>query len=651
MATISLSQDLLSSLGRFQNFRSKRISSFDRTGGNNDRLSISPGETAVLAEISGPAAIHHIWVTINAEPFYGQKLIFRAYWDEESCPSIESPIGDFFGVGHGLNRNLSSLPIANSSEGRARNCYWYMPFKKSAKITVTNEGSRPVGAFYYYIDYRELPSLPDKIPIFHASYRQEMPCSPGKNYLLLEARGRGHYVGSCLSILQRSMGWWGEGDDMIYVDGEEFPSLHGTGSEDYFSDAWGMREGENLFYGCPLQEPDFKTGAKASVYRFHITDPIPFRESIRVTIEHGHANNLADYFSSVAFWYQEEPHLPFLPLPRVSERLPLAMESHFPLPVWTKKKSAGQSCFSEKNQGLEFTAPGLSHSLLSYYDQSGARFPVLQTEGTGEEDTAELSLQAELGEFYNVDLYFLKGPLMGRWAAAEIRNGQDVHPITQPPFQGFSSHREISRHSLRDVRLFPGRNTLVLRSERNSSPSEGRELGLCGLTITPSRRKFIKTWNLMGPFDAPDMSFLQKVYQPEQSLDLKKTFVGKEGRQLAWFLFKTEPSGFARLENLITPPERGIVYGQVFVHSPDDRSYQMLVGSDDGVRIWINDRLVHTNPAYRGAYPDQDRFAVSLKKGRNSLLIKVLQGGGGWGFYIRFVDPEDRLSFSTIPNG
>ena len=142
-------QDMLSKLGEKQNYRSKRISSYDRTGGNRDAISIEAGKTAVLAEIKGPAAIHHIWVTIAAEAFYGRKIVLRIYWDGEDAPSVESPIGDFFGVGHGLNRNFTSLPIACSSEGRARNCYWYMPFRWSCRVTATNEGTKPIDAFYY----------------------------------------------------------------------------------------------------------------------------------------------------------------------------------------------------------------------------------------------------------------------------------------------------------------------------------------------------------------------------------------------------------------------------------------------------------------------------------------------------------------------
>src|SRR5512136_2945177 len=149
-----------SALAGQEDFRSRRISSYDRSGGNRDSIVIEPGRTAVLAEIEGPAAIHHIWTTIAAEPFYGRNIVLRIYSDGETSPSVEAPIGDFFGVGHGLNRNFSSLPITDSSEGRARNCYWYRPVRRSCRITATNEGARPVDAFYYYIDYRELLDIP-----------------------------------------------------------------------------------------------------------------------------------------------------------------------------------------------------------------------------------------------------------------------------------------------------------------------------------------------------------------------------------------------------------------------------------------------------------------------------------------------------------
>lgn len=642
-------QDWLQNLSRHQDFTSKRISSFDRTGGNNDRLNIPPGGTVTLAEIKGPGAIHHIWVTIAAEPFYGRKIILKIYWDGEEFPSVEAPIGDFFGVGHGLNRNISSLPLSCSSEGRARNCYWYMPFERSARITATNEGAQPVGAFYYYIDYRKLPMLPQDTPYFHAQYCQEMPCQPGKNYVICDASGRGHYVGCNLSILQSAMGWWGEGDDMIYVDGEEFPSLYGTGSEDYFSDAWGMREGENLFYGCPLQESDFLVGSKATVYRYHIPDPIPFKKSIQVTIEHGHANDRSDYYSSVAYWYQSEPHRPYPSLPSVEKRIPFALESapDFIFPEWEKTEEEKIMAFTDKNSGMTAQAQNISLSLSPYYNQSGTRYPVLSTENADIGTTAELTFSADTGERHNLDIYFMKGPNMGKLAITEIRSGTNATKLESDVFDGYSSAKKIKRMTLENVRLYPGENTLVFEVVGKNPEAGGSELALVSMGFAPSERRFITDWNLIGPFDAPDMSHLQMAYPPEEEINFDKTYVGKGNVPLQWKKIRTEPSGFMRLENRISPSERGIVYGLVYVHSPVEQEVLLLLGSDDGVRVWINAKLIHTNAAYRAAYPDQDRLPVTLTKGWNTLLIKVLQGSGGWGYYVRFVDPGGQLLWKT----
>ncbi len=644
-------QDLLSKLGQQQNFTSKRISSYDRSGGNSDRLAIEPGQTAVLAEIKGPAAIHHIWVTISAEPFYGRKIILRMYWDEEENPSVEAPIGDFFGVGHGLNRNFSSLPINCSSQGRARNCYWYMPFRGSALITATNEGTRTVGAFYYYIDYRELPELSADTPYFHAQYHQETPCRPGDNYLFLDAVGRGHYVGCNLSILQRAMGWWGEGDDMIFIDDEKFPSLYGTGSEDYFSDAWGMREDENPFYGCPLQEPDFRTGSKATVYRFHIPDPIPFKRSIRVTIEHGHANDRSDYFSSVAYWYQSEPHKAFPPLPPMKERIPFALESPrgLTLPEWVETKGEKIQMFKDKHSGMVFKAENLSSYLTSFYDQTGNRYPALTTEKAIKGTQAALSFSVEFGEQYNLELYFLRGPSMGNFKVSEIKSGEHRTPCESGIFEGYSPQREIASMTVKNVLLQSGANEVVFQVLDKATRSEGMDLAFVGLALSPSSQRFITDWNLIGPFNAPDMTYLQTPYPPEKEISLKKKYKGKNELALEWKKIKTAESGFVNLAGTLTPNEQAVAYGLAYVFSPVERRTHLLLGSDDGVRIWLNEELIHTNPAYRGAYPDQDKIPVILKKGWNKLLVKVLQGGGGWGYYVRFIDPEGVLRWNTEP--
>jgi len=644
-------QDMLGKLGLPQDYVSKRVSSYDRTGGNKDSLTIEPGLTAVLADLKGPGAIQHIWVTIAAEPFYGRKLVLRMFWDGEQDPSVEVPIGDFFGVGHGLNRNFSSIPITCSSEGRAKNCYWYMPFRQSARVTVTNEGQQTVPAFYYYVDYREIKNMAADTPYFHAQYRQEMPCQPGRNYLILDAAGLGHYVGCNLSILQRAMGWWGEGDDMIYVDGETFPSLHGTGSEDYFSDAWGMREAEHPFYGCPLQEEDYQAGSKATVYRFHVPDPIPFQKSIRVTIEHGHANDRSDDYSSTAYWYQAEPHKTFPALPPVAARLPHAMTTpeNFILPKWEEKKDMAGSVFEDKEKGLQFTAEKLTRSLTSYYSPDGSRYPVLMTEGAKPESAAALTVPVNIGERYNIDLYFLKGPAMGNLKAAIVEPGQSQPKFEAAVFEGLAKDKEIGKLTLKNVLMQEGQNTVLIQVAGKSAAGQGTDLGFLGFGLTPSSRKFITEWNLIGPFDAPDMDTLLTVYPPEKEIRLDKRYPGKENLEASWRKIQAEPNGFIRLTELVKPNEQVVVYALGYIFSPGPAETHILLGSDDGIRVWINDKLVHSNPAYRGAYPDQDRVKVSLGQGWNKVLVKVLQGAGGWGYYVRFVDPDGKLKWSTTP--
>ncbi len=318
----SAQSGLLQALSRPQDYQALRVSSYDRTGGNRDSIQVLPGQRALLADIQGPGAVTHMWFTISSpEPGHLRKLILRAWWDGEKSPSIECPIGDFFGCPHGKAARFSSLPIAIGSK-RALNCFWYMPFAQGARFTLENLGKMPVRALYYYIDYRKLPAPPETPLRFHAQFRCAFPCR-GKDYTILEAKGRGHYVGVTMGVRLRREGWWGEGDDKIYVDGHKYPALHGTGSEDYFCGAWGFGETFSApFFGLPLRPKGHPRGGLWTVYRFHLADPIPFESSIRVTIEHGHKNDRSDDFSTVAYWYQEEPHAPFPALPPADKLFP-----------------------------------------------------------------------------------------------------------------------------------------------------------------------------------------------------------------------------------------------------------------------------------------------------------------------------------------
>jgi len=336
---------LLSGLISPHNYVQKRASSYDRTGGNDDFRKIAPGNTLTVLDDSGPAIITHIWIGIgSSERYHLKKLVLRMYWDDETSASVEAPLGDFFGLGLGDYFQFESIPLVVAPD-KALNCFFPMPFRKRARITITNEGKEDVDSFYFNIDYQALnKDLPADTMYFHAQYRQATPAkgwtnqwesndTPAvtakknldgeNNYVWLEASGQGHFVGVTMSILQNQDGWWGEGDDMFFVDGEKTPSINGTGSEDYFLGAWDF--GEQPFsyalFGAPVKGAEL-AGSRSSVYRFHLDSPIPFTKSLRATIEHGHANHRSDNIFSVAYWYQKEPHAAFPPLPAVEQRLP-----------------------------------------------------------------------------------------------------------------------------------------------------------------------------------------------------------------------------------------------------------------------------------------------------------------------------------------
>ncbi len=335
---------------RLSDARSHRASSFDRRGGNKDRISIASGETVTLLETSGAGCVTHIWMTAGTlEPHFLRKLVLRMYWDGEKEPSVLVPLGDFFGMGHGETRTFWSLPLVMApSGGQGLNSYFPMPYSNGARIEITSENFVTEVRLYYNVDYEEWTQPDESLGRFHAQWRRENPCagipdqgmsshthmhaglnrSDADNYVILEASGRGHYVGCNLNIHNLrpnpidGENWYGEGDEMIRVDGEEWPfSIHGTGTEDYFNTAWGPNECfSSPFFGI-ARSGGFNFSGKHSWYRFHLLDPVRFQRSVRVSIEHGHANRRSDDYSSTAYWYQEEPHAP-ITLPTVEARLP-----------------------------------------------------------------------------------------------------------------------------------------------------------------------------------------------------------------------------------------------------------------------------------------------------------------------------------------
>ncbi|OAL44928.1 hypothetical protein IQ07DRAFT_591773 [Pyrenochaeta sp. DS3sAY3a] len=383
MSSSFLDGDLMSSAAQHKVARTARVSSWDHTGLNEDAFVVLPGDTAVLADIEGPGKLTHLWFVQtcrrilgpglipytksgvammeihnalglsyeDSDPDYYRKVIIKMYWDDSETPSVVAPIGDFFCVGHSMAANFQSMPFTVSvkpSEEKkfggaaAFNCYLPMPFNKRARIEITNEGEHAYFQ-YFYIDYelRPAPFDPSEILYFHAHWRRENPTKgwapdamqtnsletqvpnlDGKNnYTILETTGKGTYIGCNHSVLHFQGTWWGEGDDMIFIDDDTWPpSMHGTGGEDYFTQGWGMQKNAYPFCGSIIHEEDVP-GYQVS-YRWHLPDPVRFNSKIKVTLEHGHANHLRDDWSTTAYWYQTLEGAPKLDILPVQDRLP-----------------------------------------------------------------------------------------------------------------------------------------------------------------------------------------------------------------------------------------------------------------------------------------------------------------------------------------
>lgn len=345
LATLCLAQNpIMGQLTQPQEGRSMRESSTRREGpdgkydrnakpvgdllehSNADNFRVDPGQTHVLMDRQGPGVITHIWITfLGPEPqpwakngsANHQEMLLRMYWDGDSRPAVEAPVGDFFANAFGVRSAVVSLPVM-VEDGDSYNCFWRMPFRKSARIEIVNQSNKPISLLYYNIDWIKLDKLAKNTPYFYAQYRQEYPAEHGKDYVILDTKGKGHYVGTVLSVRTRSPMWFGEGDEKIYVDGETDASIWGTGTEDYFLSAWGLKTTSTPYTGVPYFDQWGIVGGHTSAYRWHLNDPIVFQKSLKVTIEHfgwisadenpkhqtNSWNEREDDYSSVAYWYQ-----------------------------------------------------------------------------------------------------------------------------------------------------------------------------------------------------------------------------------------------------------------------------------------------------------------------------------------------------------
>lgn len=349
--------------------RNRRVSSNMQPGWHTENLDmtwLNPGEAVEMPLMEGPGVLTHLWFTSHGGWTHElDALRLRIFWDGAEAPAVDVPLGDFFAVGH-TPAVVESVPVQVSSTG-ALTSYWRMPFAKSARITVTNEHPDRGTGLYWQADWTQVAELPEGTPSFCARWRHEYPAAAGKDYTIADLTGRGLYVGSVLSVTSVQEGWFGEGDDFFYVDGEETPSLQGTGSEDYFNDAWGFRPRTSQWFGSPRWDGD-SAGDSGICYRWHWGDAVNFTRSLKVAIEH--KGNLADdtagffierpdFYSSVAFWYQlGQPAPAAEPMPAWPQRR-VPWVHHHALKAMTAMKSTDPTPMKVIANGLFGARPTL----------------------------------------------------------------------------------------------------------------------------------------------------------------------------------------------------------------------------------------------------------------------------------------------------
>ncbi len=606
-----------------------QVSSYDTTGGNNDRINIKARKTAEILNFDGPGMITRIWITIDSrDPYFLRRIMLRFYWDDETNPSVEVPVGDFFGNGFEYT-HYTSRYLGMSSGGYY--CYFPMPFNKKARIEVVNDTGEEVFAFYYQINIYQFENpLDENTGYFHALWKRDLRTDYNENYVALEAEGEGQFVGLNFNGQPyRGSLFYLEGDEMIYVDGESHPSIYGTGMEDYFTSGWYFKNGEFSadFHGLILK--DDATG-RVAAYRHHIPDAIPFKKSIKVTYEHGHANEQVADFATTAFWYQMEPHKPWGPLLKPGLRIPLRR----PVPegAYEAEEAILEGSIQSKVEDMSDFGP----------DWSGLQQLLVDGEP---DDEFELILSPLREAKYHVDIYPTKGPGYGTF---DIYSGNKK----VGSFDGYDEKiTPAEKFRIPDIEVKDGQLSLKFKISRKNTHSNGYDVGLDAFILVPDRN-YIPEWYMIGPFPNPRESDyvrlgLDSVYAPEKEIHLNEIYVGVEGQEIGWEKVDGRDGGYGMgLWQMYDPYEFVVCYALTYIYSPEDQQVPLMYSSDDGSKVFLNDEELYRFLEVRVASPDDEEIPLNLKRGWNKLLLKVENNFGGYAFYARVIDRNRNLVFS-----
>jgi hypothetical protein len=582
-------------------------------------FTIGAGARETVFAADGPACIDSFRLRFAEKltPLALKRLVIRAYWDGEQSPSIETPVLDFFGCGF-QESPFVSLPLLMQPGDYT--CRFPMPFAKAGRIELVNGGTAAV-AVDVSIDSRGFEKLNSSALYFHAKWHRELTVE-GVPYTILAARGRGHYVGCNMSMQGQRWISFLEGDELIYVEGAKEPALHGTGTEDYFNCGWYFNGG---LVAQPLHGLTVMTGAdQVGAYRLQVPDCVPFDQQIDVKIEHGGENDYpeADY-SSTAYFYQREPHVDFFKLPEPS-KINLPRRPYQPVP---------HAVEAEK---LQPVASGGVLRMVRWEDLTeawcGTEVPTLEPQQDGASLTFKLPV--EIADRYQIMGFLAKGRDYGKLTCSV--DGQ----AASAPVDAFAAgdNQPAGAVKLGEAALTPGTHEVQL-SVAGRKPDGTLPRISVDKFLLVSGSPWIREWQVIGPF------VLRGVDDPDpcetDGFVAGKSYDGVGGK-VTWQPVQARDDGFVPIGELLAPKQNSRAYASAKIISPADCETELLIGAVDGMKAFLNGKEFFRVGGFRPAEPDQHRVKVTLRKGENTLLVKVLIFEKA-GMYVRFRDPRGEL--------
>lgn len=568
---------------------------------------IAPRSRKTVFDLQGPAVVKGLFVGVLPGQFLAwRKSILRIYWDGEKSPSVEAPMGDFFGSGFGPTYLYSKF-IGFTDEGIGY-CFFPMPFAESIRIEVENGMNEPLSLRISVFTEAVEPSELTKMGYFHAKWFWWFTKKGIPHQLAKVQNARGHFVGVAMTMQSAAGLGFLEGDELFDVDGERV--FNGTGTEDYFNSGWYFAAGHVI---APLHGCVRKTDNSIVAYRIHINDVVVWQREANLRIEHGGMSDTEGVeYSSVAWWYQKEPHTDFF-------KVPPAIILHFPRqPIALPPGSLVAAKLVAPQKGVEVLG------LFRFTDSAGMDAVVVRPP----QRNLLLTVKGIVPDKCELFGYFVK-----RRDFSAVRVFLDDQLLGTVDLRGERDYGQVVRVPLDVVKIEPGQTIRVEGDGKHIFAVLGFEL--------QSKSPFIAHWLIAGPFPNENCKGFEAAYPPESAKTLEELMKAAEWKQVS----ATE--GILNLLSHFKPNTNVVAYALTIVEAPKDMETELLIGSDDGVKVWLNGNLVHSNHVHRGLTVDQDRVRVKLKQGENLLLVKVENGGGDWALAVRIRDPEGVLKFTT----